>query len=332
MAQSSDNPSDRRAPNGLYRMLLRSHLSVAGFGIGLFLVALVSTLWVGDRTEKLATEEVSLLEPMVEDAAVAGETVQAGEGAANLLQRLQRHAVEIGVSVDLAIGLMVLLAALMVLAAQLLAQRRAKELGKPIQELTVAAKALEADGLKEALEVGGPDEFGRLTKAFNAMRVALVRSRSYLEYRVKIGRRDLLEANAKLEAEASQRHRAETALQAFAAKEKALLEVLPDLMFRIDQSGTLLDCRGPEEAQIDPEYFIGRRIGDMLTESFAEATLIHLEQVLAGAGVQVFACEVPLDGQLRTYECRLAGWGDGQALMMVRDTTQDRGAEETELQ
>lgn len=129
----------------------------------------------------------------------------------------------------------------------------------------------------------------------------------------------------------SERLRTEAALRESEARNRALLEAIPDLMFRVRGDGTLLDyqAKRTDDLYAPPEAFIGRRLDEVLPPDVAAAGLQGIARALATHQVQDFEYELLLPIGRRAFEARVAVSGPDEVLVIVRDITEERRARET---
>ena len=117
-------------------------------------------------------------------------------------------------------------------------------------------------------------------------------------------------------------------LAAEEARHRALLDALPDLVFRLDEEGTYLDfhARRLEDLAVPPEEFLGRRIRDVLPATADQAERAIAEAIRTG---EVVGFEVVLesDGRRQTFESRVSPMPNRQVIVLVRDVTEHRAAE-----
>ncbi|NWF92189.1 MAG: EAL domain-containing protein [Syntrophaceae bacterium] len=114
------------------------------------------------------------------------------------------------------------------------------------------------------------------------------------------------------------------------AKNQALLEAIPDMLFQIDRDGTLLEIKGARENRFTaiPNEFIGRKIGEVMPSEAAQAIMVHLEKAIVTREVQVFEYRDSIEGNTRFFEGRLVASGEEKVLAIIRDVTEHRLAEE----
>jgi len=119
------------------------------------------------------------------------------------------------------------------------------------------------------------------------------------------------------------------ATEASAARNRALLQTIPDLMFVFDAEGVFLDFKAEagQELLVPPEIFLGKPVGTVLPPQIAEPTLKHLKQVLATGELVTYEYQVLVGETLRSYEARLSRVGSDQVLALVRDITDRKQAE-----
>jgi PAS domain S-box-containing protein len=111
---------------------------------------------------------------------------------------------------------------------------------------------------------------------------------------------------------------------------RALLNAIPDLMFRMTRDGTYLDFKG-EAADLasPPEELIGANARDVLPPDVAERLLEGIAEALDTGEVTTSDYELTLNGVSRTFEARIVR-DEGEAVLIVRDIT-ERKRQEDEL-
>jgi HD-GYP domain-containing protein (c-di-GMP phosphodiesterase class II) len=111
----------------------------------------------------------------------------------------------------------------------------------------------------------------------------------------------------------------------------AMLQAFPDVLFTLDEDGTILDYKGGRALSTlfaAPEAFIGRVAGDVLPAGFTDSLQASLRQLKAADGPVSFEYVSQQAGVKRWFEARLVRSSDGQVVMVVRDATRHRVAEE----
>lgn len=137
----------------------------------------------------------------------------------------------------------------------------------------------------------------------------------------------------------TERKQAEAALRRSEARHRALVDALPDIMFRIHRDGTYLDCKAAKDAMLlaSPTDIIGKNVRQVLPPAAAAQRLHYIEQTLATGEMQIFEYQLPMPQssplarvEVRDYEARIGVSGRDEVLVIVRDIT-DRKRAEAEL-
>lgn len=126
---------------------------------------------------------------------------------------------------------------------------------------------------------------------------------------------------------------AERALRASELRHREILSLIPDAIILTDGASRVVECNPPALALagLAKEGTIGRSIRQVFPGPLAEATQGLLDRVQAFGGPE-FAdvASVNVRGERDVRECRVVVVGRGGALIVVRDVTQKRMAEENE--
>ena len=127
-----------------------------------------------------------------------------------------------------------------------------------------------------------------------------------------------------------ERKASERALLETRTRQEAILDAIPDLMFRLSRDGVYLDFHAADPAQlaVPADQLIGTHIEEMMPEALAQEALRAIGRALETGEVQVFEYELPLPhGDVHDYEARIAPSGSDEALVIVRDITERKRAE-----
>lgn len=122
--------------------------------------------------------------------------------------------------------------------------------------------------------------------------------------------------------------KAQERIEASEAKNRAILAVLPDLMFIVNYEGVYLDMKNvDEERQFVPkEQIIGSNIKNLLPEDLANKLLVLVQKVIDTGQSEKTEYELPFPDGTRYYESRIIRYSENEALAIIRDNTEERKA------
>ncbi len=120
------------------------------------------------------------------------------------------------------------------------------------------------------------------------------------------------------------RQRAEVSLQSSEARNRAILQALPDTMFVMSPAGVYLDHYSGTGVDlfVPRERFLGRRVEDILPPQLAtrfRAAFAHVSKTGEPVEIQY---PLPIDGEHRTFEARMVRRDDGAIVSIVRNVTE----------
>jgi signal transduction histidine kinase len=142
-------------------------------------------------------------------------------------------------------------------------------------------------------------------------------------------RPELLDAVSAAAGFALAEERALETVQRLEARSRALLDAVPDLMFRVARDGTYLDVRAHDSSGLvrPPEEMIGSNVRDVLPPDVAEAALACVVRALDTGAISSVEYELTIGGVARRFESRMVPSGEGEAVTIVREFTEQRRAE-----
>ncbi len=126
-----------------------------------------------------------------------------------------------------------------------------------------------------------------------------------------------------------------TAMKRSEERLSALLQAIPDLIFRQRGDGTFIDfsCSTPEQTLLRPEDFVGRNIRDLpMPQLLIDLTFVNLERVLRDGTLAVYDYEMEMPGGRQSYEARMVRSGPDEAVSIIRNVTDRRLVEERQAQ
>lgn len=127
------------------------------------------------------------------------------------------------------------------------------------------------------------------------------------------------------------RKQVEESLRQSEAKNRGILSAIPDLMVRVDAEGYYLDyVRGnlglnALHSAIDP---VGSRVTDLLPPEIAQHQLQAIQRALETGKLQVYEQQIPIEDRLRHEEVRIVRNGVNEVLIMIRDISDRKLAED----
>jgi PAS domain S-box-containing protein len=127
----------------------------------------------------------------------------------------------------------------------------------------------------------------------------------------------------------TERKRTEEALRSSLATNRALINALPDLMFRISADGIFVNFKASKthNVPLPPEEFLGKSVREVMPLDVAELTMNGITQALATGDLQIFECQMLIDGNICHYETRIAVSAEDEVMVIVRDITERKQAE-----
>jgi len=113
-------------------------------------------------------------------------------------------------------------------------------------------------------------------------------------------------------------------------KHRALIEAMPDMMFRLSRDGRFLDCKVPRKVRgaFPGTSPCGRHVSEVLPTGVATTLLDYLHGALATGQSREFRYMQETGNGARNYEARVTTSGEDEVLVIVRDVTEHREMEE----
>jgi PAS domain S-box-containing protein len=127
----------------------------------------------------------------------------------------------------------------------------------------------------------------------------------------------------------TQRKRAETELTQSYTKNYALLEALPDTLFRVGHDGTLRDYKAgqADELALKSALFFGRHVTEVFPPALADQLQSTIANLVATNTLHIIEHQTLLNETLRDYEIRLVSCASDEVLALVRDITERKTVE-----
>ncbi|NEZ54246.1 ATP-binding protein [Adonisia turfae] len=121
------------------------------------------------------------------------------------------------------------------------------------------------------------------------------------------------------------------ALQQSETTNRAIVEAIPDLLIHAKRDGTYLEIVSYNRLQRVygvTKFLPGNTVDESLPSDLAKKRMHHIQQALQTGELQVYEHRMILDGQIQDEEVRISGLGDDEVLIMVRDISARKQAEE----
>ncbi|MGH3023950.1 MAG: PAS domain-containing sensor histidine kinase [Gaiellaceae bacterium] len=141
----------------------------------------------------------------------------------------------------------------------------------------------------------------------------------------------LVEAAATAAALTLENERRHATLAKIQARNRALLDAVPDLMFRMDRDGTYLEYKGADEdLAVPPDQLIGARAHEILPADVADVLVEGIRRAIDTGESVTSEYSFELNGVLRDFEARIVKARD-EAVLIVREFT-ERNRAQAELE
>ncbi|HXJ59780.1 MAG TPA: PAS domain S-box protein [Verrucomicrobiae bacterium] len=117
------------------------------------------------------------------------------------------------------------------------------------------------------------------------------------------------------------------------ANHRALLDAMPDWIFRIRSDGTLLDSKvnATDNRALPAPGARGRNLAEIWPAPLVELTMNHVHSALHSRSSQQFEFQHPDGEQSRDYEARIVASGPDEVLVIIRDFSEQTRLEQEVL-
>jgi len=127
----------------------------------------------------------------------------------------------------------------------------------------------------------------------------------------------------------TERKQTEEALIDSENRARAIIDAIPDLIFRLNKQGVYIDYKAAkEDLAYQAESIIGKRNRDMMPPDFADLIDEKIKLTLQTRQMQVFEYQLPLPQKgVCEYEARMVCSRPDEVIVIVRDVTERKKAE-----
>ncbi|MDV7142718.1 response regulator [Tropicimonas sp. TH_r6] len=127
-----------------------------------------------------------------------------------------------------------------------------------------------------------------------------------------------------------QKRLAEDAEKATSLRLMALVSTLPDLFFRLNETGRIIDYQAGKESDLylPPDAFLGRKMAELLPETTAAQFNRNLQRLAQEGVLQSWEYQLEVQGRLKDFDARACPIDDStETLIVIRDITRRKEAE-----
>jgi signal transduction histidine kinase len=128
-----------------------------------------------------------------------------------------------------------------------------------------------------------------------------------------------------------EKDRGERVLRATEIRNRAVLDAIPDLMFRVALDGRYLDYRAPSDYDLLVTEVVGKTVWDRLPRELADRIMAAGRRAIDEREIQTLEYQLDFHGEQRYFEGRVAASGEDEFLLIVRNIT-ERKLQDQELQ
>ena len=125
------------------------------------------------------------------------------------------------------------------------------------------------------------------------------------------------------------RTQAEQKLRQTTSELKAIFQAFPDIFFRIDGDGTILDYHTGQLSSLDmpPSNLVGKKIQDVVPEAVGSQFDNSIQKVNETKSLVTIEYVLPITNEIKNYEARLLPLLGKQIMVIIRDITERKRAE-----
>ncbi|WP_333656954.1 HD domain-containing phosphohydrolase [Tissierella praeacuta] len=113
-------------------------------------------------------------------------------------------------------------------------------------------------------------------------------------------------------------------------KNKAIIEVLPDILFIINSEGRFIEVESSDnkELYLAREEFLGKTIGEIFEPKIADIAMKKIKKVLKNSRMGTFEYELEISKSIQNYEIRIVKLNDNEVVSITRNITDKKKMED----
>ncbi len=205
----------------------------------------------------------------------------------------------------------------------------AKSITKPIhilvKELNDCASGNYENEIPEYLK-NRKDEFAILANALKLMKIQtnqLITNLSLSNEEVEASLEEIIATEEELRKQNELLAQNEEELRRSNEYNKAIIDVIPDMIFILDEEGTFIHCQASNESMLylPAERFLGKKLQDVMPESIAEKGYQKIKSVLNSGELQSFEYEIDMEKGREMFELRIVKCSTDKVLAIARNIT-----------
>jgi PAS domain S-box-containing protein len=122
---------------------------------------------------------------------------------------------------------------------------------------------------------------------------------------------------------AYERRISEKSLQESEAKNRAILESIPDILFHLSKDGHILSYRSSsaQDLAMEPEMFVNKNLHNIFPSEFSTKVSKAIEFCLL-KGSYKFDYELPVNNEVNDYEARMTKMNDNEIIAIIRNVSE----------
>ncbi len=127
----------------------------------------------------------------------------------------------------------------------------------------------------------------------------------------------------------TERKRAEEALRQAQERSQAVVDAIPDMIFRLDREGVFIDFKAEkgQELLLPPEAFLGKRLEEVMPPNVSAAARESMERAYQSGEAQTFEYELAFPDGVQHFEARMLVSPSKEAIAIIRNVTERKRTE-----